>query len=105
MRLTASVAAVLFIGLAARISLTAQAGPTLDPVHSFDIASIRQVDRAPMRWLPKAAPAGGRAAGPLGDELPPSSTVLEDQLGLTLEKSRGAVDVLVVDRIEMPTDN
>ena len=281
MRLTAAVAAVLFIGLAARISLTAQAGPTLDPVHSFDIASIRQVDardRAPMQWLPggrfnsgvpmmslvtigysiplyrieglpdwvrttyfmvtaaagrdveieerpafyrgllrdrfkidvhveprdmdvyalilarrdgrlgpglrpstikcddivadrrkrnlagerlpgiepgvrptcaavlgpasmagdgvaitglagmlggalgrpvvdrtgltglfdidfKAAPAGGRAAGPLGDELPPISTALEDQLGLKLEKSRGAVDVLVVDRIEMPTGN
>jgi uncharacterized protein (TIGR03435 family) len=36
MRFGASAAAVLLFGLAARISLTAQAGPTLEPVLSFN---------------------------------------------------------------------
>jgi uncharacterized protein (TIGR03435 family) len=30
---------------------------------------------------------------------------LEDQLGLKLERARGAVEVLVINRLEMPTDN
>jgi len=52
----------------------------------------------------KAAPPNGPATGPLAD-LPPISTALEDQLGLKLERGRGLVDVLVIDRLEMPTDN
>ena len=52
----------------------------------------------------RAAPPKG-PAGPPGGELPPISTALEDQLGLRLEKARGPVDVLVVDRLEKPTDN
>jgi hypothetical protein len=58
MRFGASAAAVLLFGLAARISLAAQAGPTLEPVVSFDVASVKQVsnsDRSPMQWQP-----GGR---------------------------------------------
>jgi len=52
----------------------------------------------------KAAPPNGPATGPLAD-LPPVSTALEDQLGLKLERGRGLVDVLVIDRLDMPTDN
>jgi uncharacterized protein (TIGR03435 family) len=52
----------------------------------------------------KAAPPAGRVGG-AQSELPPISTALEDQLGLKLERARGQVDVLIVDRIQMPTDN
>jgi uncharacterized protein (TIGR03435 family) len=52
----------------------------------------------------RAAPPNAAPNGPLAD-LPSVSTALEDQLGLKLERGRGSVDVLVVDRIEKPTDN
>ena len=55
----------------------------------------------------KAAPpgAGPGAAGTALAELPPVFTALEDQLGLKLTAGRGPVEVLVIDRLEMPTEN
>lgn len=59
MRIIGRVAAVLLIIQAARpVSLTAQAGPTLEPMRSFDVASVKQNPsrtRTPMTWQP-----GGR---------------------------------------------
>ena len=52
----------------------------------------------------KAAPPNAPATGPLAD-LPPVSTALEDQLGLKLERGRGMVEVLIIDRLEMPTEH
>ena len=52
----------------------------------------------------KAAPVNGPASGPLA-ERPPIFTAVEDQLGLTLQTGRGPVDVLVIDRLDMPTEN
>ena len=52
----------------------------------------------------RAAPPGGREGSP-GAALPPIPTALEDQLGLKLERCRGSVEVLVIDRLEMPSEN
>jgi uncharacterized protein (TIGR03435 family) len=51
---------------------------------------------------PQAGPgvAGSRLA-----ELPPLFTAVEDQLGLKLVQGRAPVEVLVIDRLEMPTEN
>jgi uncharacterized protein (TIGR03435 family) len=39
------------------------------------------------------------------DAFPPLPTAVREQLGLQLEKGKGAVDVLVIDHIERPTEN
>ena len=51
-----------------------------------------------------APPTGAREGSPLA-ALPPISTALEDQLGLKMQAGRGSVDVLVIDRLEMPSEN
>ena len=42
---------------------------------------------------------------PRTSNAPGLTTGLQEQLGLRLEASRGPVDVLVVDRVVMPTEN
>src|SRR5215467_7111884 len=47
--------------------------------------------------------AGGNAAG--DSDLPSFFTAIQEQLGLKLEATRGPVDVVVIDNIEMPVDD
>jgi bla regulator protein blaR1 len=54
---------------------------------------------------PQGADAGGIAQQPPGDNGPTLFTALEEQLGLKLESTKGPVDVLVIDHVEMPSGN
>ena len=39
------------------------------------------------------------------DDRPSIFTAVQEQLGLRLDATRGPVEVLVIDRVDMPTDN
>jgi uncharacterized protein (TIGR03435 family) len=56
-----------------------------------------------LKWTP-AGFAGG-AGGDVARDGPDVFTAIQEQLGLKLEPSRGPVDVLVIDRVERPTDD
>jgi uncharacterized protein (TIGR03435 family) len=69
-----------------------------------------------LKWTPDDAPramAGGEPGGPPGIQgAPPPDTsgpslftALEEQLGLKLESQKGPVDVIVIDHLEMPSEN
>jgi uncharacterized protein (TIGR03435 family) len=53
----------------------------------------------------QAAPPNGGREGSAPAALPPVFTAVDDQLGLKLVPGRAPVEVLVIDRLEMPTDN
>ena len=62
-----------------------------------------------LRWTPDSAfiDRGQSAAQSLSFESnePPLFTAIQEQLGLKLERTRGPVDVLVIDHVERPTPN
>jgi uncharacterized protein (TIGR03435 family) len=54
-----------------------------------------------LKWTPESVTNSGVS----GDAPPSIFTAVQEQLGLKLESSRGPVQVLVIDRAEMPTEN
>jgi uncharacterized protein (TIGR03435 family) len=65
-----------------------------------------------LEFLPDAAtlpagflPAGVQLPAPTNANAPSLFTALEEQLGLKLEAVRAPVEVLVIDRVERPTEN
>jgi uncharacterized protein (TIGR03435 family) len=54
---------------------------------------------------PPPPPAPGREAPVFDPNLPPLLTVMDEQLGLKLESTRGTIEVLIVERVERPTEN
>ncbi|HKO17663.1 MAG TPA: TIGR03435 family protein [Acidobacteriaceae bacterium] len=55
-----------------------------------------------LKWTPDDVAAAGRT----GPDAPPDLfTAIQEQLGLKLEPAKGAVPVLVIDKISMPTEN
>jgi uncharacterized protein (TIGR03435 family) len=59
--------------------------------------------------LPPPPPPGqqmaGSSAGAVDLNMPSIFTVVQDQLGLKLDSSKGLVETLVIDHVERPTDN
>ena len=76
--------------------------PVLDGTGLSGVFEIK-ADWAPDPIAQPAAP--GKEAAPDSALGPSIFTALQEQLGLRLESARGPVDVLVVDHVEMPTEN
>jgi uncharacterized protein (TIGR03435 family) len=63
-----------------------------------------------LKWTPDASQFGGRGANapppPDGTDAPPDLfTAFQQQLGLKLEATKAPVDVLVLDKVERPSEN
>jgi uncharacterized protein (TIGR03435 family) len=63
-----------------------------------------------LEWTQEEGPGhrpgdGPEAAPPPETNGPSLFTALQEQLGLKLESSKGPVEIIVIDRIEKPTEN
>jgi len=58
-----------------------------------------------LKWTPDDAAGPSPGSGATADSGPSLFTALEEQLGLKLEPAKGPVQVLVIDRAEMPSAN
>ena len=56
-----------------------------------------------LQWTPDEGPAPVVNGQPV--EAPPLLTAVEEQLGLKLEAKKGPVDTVIVDHVEMPSEN
>jgi uncharacterized protein (TIGR03435 family) len=56
-----------------------------------------------LKWTPTEQE--GKTEGLTDNPAPDLLTALQEQLGLKLEPSKGPVDTLVIDHVEMPTEN
>lgn len=54
---------------------------------------------------PGAPPLGAPEPAPVDPNTPSLFTALQEQLGLKLDSQRGPVDVVVIDRVEQPTED
>ena len=78
----------------------------------IDRTGLAGLFEADLRWMPDGPPTAAPTP-PGGIETPSSSdsngppliTALQEQLGLKLESHKSLVDLLVIDRIEHPTEN
>jgi uncharacterized protein (TIGR03435 family) len=91
--------------LAATLATLSNTGMSLDrPI--VDGTGLAGVFDATLRFTPDRIPAGPAApATSIDPDSPSIFTALQEQLGLKLEPRTGPVDVLVIDRAELPSEN
>jgi uncharacterized protein (TIGR03435 family) len=76
-----------------------------------DRTGLTGLFEADLQWTPdappvtSALPGAPESAQPYDFNGPSFTTAIREQLGLRLENRRDSVDVLVIDRIEHPTEN
>jgi uncharacterized protein (TIGR03435 family) len=59
-----------------------------------------------LEWTPDAGPCpAAEGGGGAAANLPSIFTAIQQQLGLKLEPSKGPVEILVIDRVERPSEN
>jgi uncharacterized protein (TIGR03435 family) len=59
-----------------------------------------------LEWTPDEMEGGGHQEAAAASSPGPSIyTALQEQLGLRLDSTKGPVDTIVVDHVEMPSDN
>jgi uncharacterized protein (TIGR03435 family) len=56
-------------------------------------------------WNPPDAPAAVDGAGPDTSDRPSIFTAVSEQLGLNLRSTRAPAEILIIDRVEKPTEN
>jgi uncharacterized protein (TIGR03435 family) len=83
------------------ISMPDLATALADPVHRdvIDKTGLKGVSDITLKWTPDEA--ADSATGPTVSIF----TAVEEQLGLKLQSSKGPVETLVIDRVEMPSKN
>jgi uncharacterized protein (TIGR03435 family) len=70
----------------------------------FDRTGLKGNYAFTLKYSPPRAPGASQDA-PLPDDAPEFFTALREQLGLTLQPEKAMLPVLVIDRIERPTEN
>jgi len=108
MRLTASSLVTGGSPMIAFVNVLSQLTQTL-VVDRMGLTGLFEAD---LRWTPDGPPTvipttqGGLETPPsYGSDQPSLTTALQQQLGLKLESRKELVDMLVIDRIERPTEN